>query len=414
LIDADRRIVRSTESFRERYENADAAWQGSPELELVLTGQADTAVLNAGEVSVAIEAVTDTHGTRHVMLSLPSSEQSLPSGAPIAALREPLDESRAMVWVKDLDGRYVYVNGRFTSDLGTTEERLLGQTDDELPRRHTVDGPRDRSAADKLQEPLQLEYAVPAFEGRPALVALRFVTRDPDGQPVGVCGVAAPWGEAQLAREDASRLMRIERWSRLDPADVRAELLEEWGVAPDDVATAPESEPVHTEPEAAQPEPEPMQPAPEAVQPEHEPPQPAPEPAQSEPEPMQPEPELMQPEPEPAPAQHMLGEAEGEGLADSVQRLQQELEQARAEVDQARADAQAARADLELARSEREQAREEREQARAEREQARTDADRARALVVEARTATMLAQGEAQAARIQLAQAALAFTRPSE
>lgn len=393
LIGADRRIVRSTESFRQRYENGEAAWQGSPELELVLTGQAETAVLNAGEVSVAIEAVTDTHGTRHAMLSLPSNEQSVPSGAPIAALREPLDESRAMVWVKDLDGRYVYVNRRFTSDLGTTEERLLGHRDDELPKRDTVDGPRDRSAADKLQEPLQLEYVVPAFEGRPALVALRFVTRDPDGQPVGVCGVAAPWGEAELAREEASRLMRIERWSRLDPADARAELLEEWGVASDGVAVAPESQPTQREPEPPQPEPEPPQREPEAAQSE-----PVPAPVEDE----------------PAPAEEMPREPEGEGLADRVQQLQQELEQARARVDQARADAQAVRAELELARSAREQAREQREQAREEREQARTDADRARALVVEARTATMLAQGEAQAARIQLAQEALAFTRPSE
>jgi hypothetical protein len=286
-------------------------------------------------------------GAHHVMLSVPSSDLPTLSEAPIAALREPLDESRAIVWVKDLDGRYVYVNRRFTTDLHTSEDRLRGHTDAELPERETVDGPRGAQAADGLGEPLQLEYVVPAFEGRPALVALRFVTRDPAGQPAGVCGVAAPLHEARLAREEAERLMRIERWGPLDPVDARAELLEEWGVAPDDAGA-----------ELARPWGE------TAVESGAEPAHPAPP-----------------------------------GRADSVEQLQRELEQARAEVEQARAE-------LEVARNEREHAREEREQAREEREQARTDADRSRALAAEARSATMLAQGEAEFARIQLARIA--------
>jgi hypothetical protein len=361
--------------------------------------------LNEGEVSVAIEAVTDTTGARHVMLSLPGDERVAVAG-PIAALREPLDESRAIVWVKDLEGRYVYVNRRFTTDLGTSEERLRGHRDDELPKRETVDGPRERNAADGVEEPLQLEYIVPAFEGRPQLVALRFVTRDPEGQPMGVCGVAAPWAEAQLAREEAARLMRIERRARLDAAGVRAELLEEWGVAPEATGGAVEQAwgETATEPDAGRSDEiaDDARTGAEDAQADTlswDPPVPAttetrdaePEPAHPEPEPAHPEPEPAHPEPEPAPRP-----------ADSGQELERQLERAHADVEQARREAEAARADLEAARREREQAREEREQAREEREQARIEVDRSRTLVAEARSEAIVAQGQAEVARIQL------------
>jgi PAS domain-containing protein len=343
LIGADRRIVRSTEAFRRRYENAEEVCERSPELELVLTGQADAATLSAGEVDVAIEAVTDTNGTRHVMLSLPVDEQPPQPGAPIAALREPLDESRAIVWVKDLDGRYMYVNRRYTSDLGTSEERVRGHTDAELPTREAVDGPRVRHSADGLQEPVELEYVVPAFEGRPALLVVRFVMHDPGGQPFGVCGVAAPLDEAQLAREEAARLMRIERQTRLDPAAVRAELLEEWGVARGDGGAALEwPTPVTSESERSQQE--------------HEPPR---------------------------------------ASADSERR--RELEQVRAELELARTEREHAREEREQAWAEREQARVEREQARSEAVTQRERADGLASALVALRTQLAeLARGDHQ------------------
>jgi PAS domain S-box-containing protein len=348
LIGADRRIVRSTESFRRRYEHAGEVCEASAELELVLTGQADAATVSDGEISVAIEAVTDTNGTRHAMLSLPADEQPPLSAAPIAALREPLDESPAIVWVKDLDGRYLYVNGRYANDLGTSEERLRGRTDAELPTREAVDGPRVQYTADGVDEPIQLEYVVPAFEGRPALVALRFVMQDPDGHPVGICGVAAPLNEAHRAREEAARLMRVERWARIDPGAVRAEVLEEWGVARGDAGSEPE-------------------PWPAAVAP-------ATEPLAAEPEPVVESAEGLQ-----------QRDRELEHARRELEHARGELEQAGAELEQARAETQAVRADLELARREREQARAEREQAWTEREQARAEREQARSEAAAAR-----------------------------
>ena len=84
-----------------------------------------------------------------------------------------------------------------------------------------------------VQEPLQLEYFVGPYQGRDALVVLRFPVGDAKGMPDTGIGVAAPSSEANVARSEAARLLRIERWSRLDAESVRAEMLAEWGVLPD-------------------------------------------------------------------------------------------------------------------------------------------------------------------------------------
>jgi predicted nucleic acid-binding Zn-ribbon protein len=127
----------------------------------------------------------------------------------------------------------VRVNSRFTTFLGTTEEKLLGRTDAELPPAETVDGPRLQEREGDVEEPLQLEYFVGPYQGRDALVVLRFPVGDANGVPTLVCGVAAPSSEANVARTEAARLLRVERWGRLDAESVRAEMLAEWGVLPD-------------------------------------------------------------------------------------------------------------------------------------------------------------------------------------
>lgn len=230
VVGADHQIIRSTETFRHKCENPAALCESSPELDLVLRGQSDAAVIDLGDFSLAVEAVTDAAGKRSAMLSLTAEDLEADPEAPLAALREAADGSPAIVWVKDLEGRYLYANARYAEDLDTSEDRLVGKTDAELPPVETVDGPRLRYVDDGLKEPLQLEYNVPAFESRPPMVAFRFPLRNGRGQPIATCGVAASSISANVARDEAVRLMQLERWNRLDPHDVRAELLEQWHV----------------------------------------------------------------------------------------------------------------------------------------------------------------------------------------
>ncbi|MGB8880863.1 MAG: PAS domain-containing protein, partial [Solirubrobacteraceae bacterium] len=234
LLGEDGKLQRSTEPFRRWYEGKEDLCLQAPEVKRVLDGEANAAVLRLDGIAVDIAAMSDRSGGRHILLTLPTEELPSLGDAGGALLDGALDESPALVWLKDLDGRYIRANARFTALLGTSEDRLIGRTDAELPPAETVDGPRVHERDDdEVEEPLQLEYVVGPFQGRDALVALRFPVGDRQGVPTLVCGVAAPSSKADVARGEAARLLRIERWSRLDADSVLAELLAEWDLLPD-------------------------------------------------------------------------------------------------------------------------------------------------------------------------------------
>ncbi len=230
LIGSGGRIEQSTETFRRRYE--DLAKQ-SPQLDSVLTGESDRAMVTLDGVSAEIEAVTDVAGMRHALLTVTDGAPAPVGQEDNALLAESFDDSPAIIWLKDLEGRYLKANDRYGAVLGTTFDALQGKTDAELAPRATVDGPRLEDGGGSASEPLAFEYTVPAFEGRPALAALRFPVRDRTGEPVAVCGVAAPLDDAGVARAEAARLIEVERWSAVDAGTVRHEVMSEWGVMAD-------------------------------------------------------------------------------------------------------------------------------------------------------------------------------------
>jgi hypothetical protein len=122
-------------------------------------------------------------------------------------LLDSVDESSVMAYVKDLEGRYLRVNQRYKDFFAVGGKEIRGRTDEELAPGQTVDGPRLASGTVSEDEPLQLEYTVGPFEGRPALAVWRFAVRTEGGDTVAVCGVAAPVGDAPLARRECERLM---------------------------------------------------------------------------------------------------------------------------------------------------------------------------------------------------------------
>ncbi len=126
---------------------------------------------------------------------------------PIAVLGHELSDSPAIAWLKDLDGRYVYINRRYVEALNVAPERIVGRRDGELERHEIVDGAPFSGGGPGTLKPLRCEYTVGAFGGRPALTVVRFVVHDDAGEAIGICGLAAPIREAHVARSECARLM---------------------------------------------------------------------------------------------------------------------------------------------------------------------------------------------------------------
>jgi PAS domain-containing protein len=211
----------------------------STEIELITAGESEHAQVQLDGLEAELVAVVDGAGRRKAVLTIPTTPNRSELEPESPLLEEPLDESPAIVWLKDLDGRYMRVNRRYLKQLDIDAESVHGRTDAELTPAGSMEGMRLEEEGAAGREPLELEYLIGAFEERPAFVALRFALRDSDGQPTATCSVAAPIAEASLARSECERLMKVDRWSRLDASAIRQELLDEWGLRLADGTSGP-------------------------------------------------------------------------------------------------------------------------------------------------------------------------------
>src|SRR5271166_4727186 len=234
-------VERATRAFLDRFDVRDGSLARCPvEADAIAAGDADslTAVLDGVEANLV--AAVDPVGRRWVVLTIPDAGDAADGDQVSPVLQEPLDESPAIIWLKDLDGRYIRVNRRYVDEIGTDAERVCGRTDHELTSMWSIEGMRlaqEDSAAGR--ELLELEYRIGAFEERPAFTVLRFALRNGEGQPTTTCSVAAPATEESVARSECERLMRIDRWGRFDVFAIRQELLEEWGLTLADGSSGP-------------------------------------------------------------------------------------------------------------------------------------------------------------------------------
>jgi PAS domain-containing protein len=240
VLSEDGSVERATRGFVDRFDVRNGSLASRPdEVELIAAGQADRLTILLDGVEADLAAAVDPDRRRTAVLTIPTAREAADGKLVSLVLEEPLDESPAIIWLKDLDGTYLRVNARYVEQLGTDAESVCGRTDAELTAAGSIEGLRLETTDTAEQEPLELEYRISAFEERPAFAALRFALRDGDGQPTATCTVAAPLAEASLARSECERLMRIDRWGRLDAFAIRQELLDEWGLRLVDGSSGP-------------------------------------------------------------------------------------------------------------------------------------------------------------------------------
>jgi c-di-GMP phosphodiesterase len=106
-------------------------------------------------------------------------------------LRTILDATTAVIYLKDGDGRYVFVNRQFQEVFGVGREQVIGRRDDEaLPSdvARTLQGDDDQVLA--ARAPHEIEETFPARDGPHTYLALKFPLVDPGGGSYGVCCVA--------------------------------------------------------------------------------------------------------------------------------------------------------------------------------------------------------------------------------
>ena len=125
-------------------------------------------------------------------------------------LQAILDHSPTGIFLKDLDGRYQFVNRHFERDFGVDRRTMIGRTDRELfaPRLAEIYREHDARA---LEAGAVVEIEEAALHGQTVRLhaSSRFPLVDPDGQAYAVCGISVDVTDRKLA-EDELKAARLE------------------------------------------------------------------------------------------------------------------------------------------------------------------------------------------------------------
>lgn len=106
-------------------------------------------------------------------------------------LLDILDNSFAVIYLKDAQGRYLLVNRRYETLFHVQRETVLGKTDYDIFPKLMADAFRaNDERAFKLRDAITIEEIAPQDDGLHTYISVKFPLRDAAGEPYGVCGIS--------------------------------------------------------------------------------------------------------------------------------------------------------------------------------------------------------------------------------
>jgi PAS domain S-box-containing protein len=117
-------------------------------------------------------------------------------------LQNILDNSTAVIYVKDTDGRYLGVNRRFEDLFGVSRAEVLGKTDYDLFPREMADRYKahDQDVM-RVARSLEFEEIAPQRDGLHTYISIKFPLYDGVGVVYAVAGISTDITERKRAEE---------------------------------------------------------------------------------------------------------------------------------------------------------------------------------------------------------------------
>lgn len=127
-----------------------------------------------------------------------------------------MEETPAVVYVKDPEGRYLYVNTKFEQLTQLDRGRIIGKSaTDVFPGPHAQAFIQNDEAVLESGHPQTFDEVVPQPDGPHDYLSIKFPIRDPRGQVYAVCGIASDItdrkrSELELQQKNAELARTIE------------------------------------------------------------------------------------------------------------------------------------------------------------------------------------------------------------
>jgi PAS domain S-box-containing protein len=115
-------------------------------------------------------------------------------------LQAIMDNTSAVIYLKDEEGRYRLVNKQFETLFHLNKDDMIGRTDYDVFPKQMADSFRsnDQRALD-MNEPLTIEEIAPHDDGLHTYISIKFPLVDSEGRSAGVCGISTDITDRKVA-----------------------------------------------------------------------------------------------------------------------------------------------------------------------------------------------------------------------
>jgi two-component system cell cycle sensor histidine kinase/response regulator CckA len=119
-----------------------------------------------------------------------------------ARLHGILDKAPSVIYVKDLQGRYTFVNSHFERLSGHNADRVLGRTDFQLfPGEVAEQSTQNDKRVLAVGSPLETEEIAPVNGEMHTFISVKFPLHDQSGKPNAICGISTDINERKRVEE---------------------------------------------------------------------------------------------------------------------------------------------------------------------------------------------------------------------
>ena len=131
-------------------------------------------------------------------------------------LQDIIDNSTAVIYLKDPAGRFLLVNRRFEEIVHRSKEEIIGKTDHDLFPAALADAFRtnDQKALQTLRA-IEVEELAPLDDGLHSYISVKAPLRDGSGKAYAVCAISTDITERKLVEEQLRQSQKMEAIGRL-------------------------------------------------------------------------------------------------------------------------------------------------------------------------------------------------------